>query len=69
MRDKTMKKNDAFRSAGYTSGLKLAVQLAVSQLDQGIGLAEAVQFAAKYHNVTCAAIESALSKKRPRGFR
>lgn len=70
MRDKTMKKNDAFRSAGHhTSGLKLAVQLAVSQLDQGIGLAEAVQFAAKYHNVTCAAIESELSKKRPRGFR
>lgn len=70
MRDKTMKKNYAFRSAGYgASGLKLAVQLAVSQLDQGIGLAEAVQFAAKYHNVTCAAIESELSKKRPRSFR
>jgi hypothetical protein len=52
MRDKTMKKNYAFRSAGNgASGLKLAVQLAVSQLDQGIGLAEAVQFAAKYHNV------------------
>ncbi|MEK6320996.1 MAG: hypothetical protein AABN33_04875 [Acidobacteriota bacterium] len=44
-----MKKNDAYRSAGYgASGLKLAVQLAVSQLDQGIGLEEAVQFAAKY---------------------
>jgi hypothetical protein len=47
----------------HNSGLKLAVHLAVSQLDQGIGLAEAVQFAAKYHNVTCAAIESELSRK------
>jgi hypothetical protein len=70
MREKTMKKYHAFPSAGHgASGLKLAVQLAVSQLDQGIGLAEAVQFAAKYHNVTCAAIESELSKKRPRSFR
>jgi len=70
MRDKTMKRNDTVRSARQgPSGLKLAVQLAVSQLDQGIGLAEAVQFAAKYHNVTCAAIESELSKKRPRSFR
>ena len=52
MRDKTVKRNDTFRSAGYRAPpLKLAVQLAVSQLDQGIGLAEAVQFAAKYHNV------------------
>ena len=64
MRDKTMKRNDMFRSAGYGAPpLKLAVQLAVSQLDQGIGLAEAVQLAAKYHSVTCAAIESELSKK------
>ena len=70
MRDKIMKRNDTFRSAGYGAPpLKLAVQLAVSQLDQGIGLAEAIQFAAKYHNVTCAAIESELSKKRPRTFR
>jgi hypothetical protein len=70
MRDKIMKRNDTFRSAGYGAPpLKLAVQLAVSQLNQGIGLAEAVQFAAKYHNVTCAAIESELSKKRPRTFR
>jgi hypothetical protein len=44
------------------------VELTVSQLDQEIGLAEAVQVAAKYHNVTCAAIESELSKKRPRNF-
>jgi len=65
-----MKRNDTFRSAGYGAPpLKLAVQLAVSQLDQGIGLAEAVQFAAKYHNVTCAAIESELAKKRPHRFR
>ena len=70
MRDEIMKRNDTFHSAEYGAPpLKLAVQLAVSQLDQGIGLAEAVQFAAKYHNVTCAAIESELSKKRPRSFR
>ncbi len=69
MREKTMK-NDAFRFAKHgPSGLKLAVQLAISQLDQGIGVEEAVQFAAKYHNVTCAAIESELSKKRPRTVR
>jgi hypothetical protein len=43
--------------------LRFAVQLALSQLSNGIGLAEAIQFAAKYHNVTCAAIEAELSKK------
>jgi len=43
--------------------LRFAVQLALSQLSNGIGLAEAVQFAARYHNVTCAAIEAELSKK------
>jgi hypothetical protein len=43
--------------------LRFAVQLALSQLSNGIGMAEAVQFAAKYHNVTCAAIEAELSKK------
>ena len=65
-----MKRNDTFRFGGHGAPpLKLAVQLAVSQLDQGIGLAEAVQFAAKYHNVTCAAIESELAKKQPRSFR
>lgn len=70
MRDKTMRKNHTYRSARYGAyGLKLAVQLAISQIDQGIGLAEAVQFAAKYHNVTCAAIESELSKKRLDTFR
>jgi hypothetical protein len=64
-----MRKIDTYRSAQYSpSGLQLAVQLTVSQLDQGIGLAEAVQFAAKCHNVTCAAIESELSKRRPRNF-
>ena len=46
--------------------LKLAVRLALSQLSQGIGVAEAVQFAAKYHNITCAAIEAELSKSRRR---
>jgi hypothetical protein len=44
--------------------LKLAVRLALSQLSQGIGVAEAVQFAAKYHNVTCVSIEAELSKRR-----
>jgi len=67
MRDNIMKKTDNFRSGSRgVSGLKLAVQLAVSQLDQGIGFEEAIQFAAKYHNVTCAAIESELTKKHPR---
>jgi hypothetical protein len=44
--------------------LKLAVRLVLNQLSQGIGFAEAVQFAAKYHNVKCAAIYAQLSKKR-----
>lgn len=49
-----MNRNDTFRFGRHAGPpLKLAVQLAVSQLDQGIGLAEAVQFAARYHNVTC----------------
>ena len=43
--------------------LKFAVRLALSQLSQGIGVAESVQFAAKYHNVTCAVIEAELSKR------
>ena len=43
--------------------LTYAVRLVVSQLSNGIDLAEAVQFAAKYHDVTCAAIEAELSKK------
>ena len=42
------------------------MQLALSQLSNGIGLAEAIQFAAKYHNVTCAAIEAKLRKGRVR---
>jgi hypothetical protein len=48
--------------------LKLAVRLAVRQLSDGIGLEEAIQFAARYHNVTCAAIEAALSKKQAHHF-
>jgi len=43
--------------------LRFAVQLALSQLSNGIGIAEAVQFAAKYHNVTCAAIGSGVVKE------
>jgi hypothetical protein len=50
---------------GHTKeALRHAVRLAVSQLSNGIDLAEAIQFAAKYHNVTCAAIEAELSKRR-----
>ena len=59
-------KNDdksGFVSRGSNDALKFAVQLVLSQLSQGIGLAEAVQFAAKYHNVTCAAIEAGLSRR------
>jgi len=52
---------------GYTNrrgddALTLAVRLTLNQLSQGIPVAEAVQFAAKYHNVTCAAIQQKLSK-------
>ena len=43
--------------------LRLAVRLVASQLSNGINLREAVQFAAKYHNVTCSAIERELAKK------
>lgn len=43
--------------------LNLAVRLVLNQLSQGIGFAEAVQFAAKYHGVTCAAIEAVLSRE------
>ena len=65
-----------FRAAGRNNGprmtlkgqdaLRLAVQLTISQISQGIGLAEAVQFAARYHNVTCAAIEGELSRTHAR---
>lgn len=64
-----MKNRTTNRSSNRYSGrrgndaLRFAVQLALSQLSNGIGLTEAVQFAAKYHNVTCAAIEAELSKK------
>jgi hypothetical protein len=46
--------------------LDLAVRLAVRQLSEGIGIDEAIQFAAKYHNVTCSSIESEL--RRMEGF-
>lgn len=56
-------------SRRYTGGrtkeaLTYAVRLVVSQLSNGIDLAEAVQFAAKYHDVTCAAIEAKMAKIR-----
>lgn len=56
-------KGGPFRRGGENT-LKLAVRLARSQLSQGIGIDEAIQFAAKYHQVTCAAIEAELSKRR-----
>jgi hypothetical protein len=49
------------------SALKLAVRLAVRQLSDGVGIDEAIQFAAKYHNITCAAIAAELSKRRAYG--
>jgi hypothetical protein len=45
------------------SALTLAVRLAFRQLSDGIGIDEAVQIAARFHNVTCAAIEAELVKK------
>ena len=44
------------------SPLTLAVRLTLSQLSNGIGLAEAIQFAARYHDITCAAIQTELAK-------
>jgi len=44
------------------NALDLAVRLAVRQLSDGIGIDEAIQFAAKYHNVTCTAVEIELHK-------
>ena len=59
-----MKKNNSgYSGRRGNDALKFAVQIALSRLSQGIGLEEAVQFAAKYHNVTCAAIQAELSKK------
>ena len=60
-------------TSGYSGrtgndALKFAVQLAFSQLSQGIGLEEAVRFAAKYNNVTCASIQAELSKRKGAGF-
>jgi len=55
--------NGAFQLRATAPPLKLAAQLAMNQLEQGIQLAEAVQFAARYHNVTCAAIEQELSRR------
>lgn len=48
---------------GSESALTLAVRLAVRQVSEGIPLEEAIQFAARYHNVTCAAIQAELAKE------
>ena len=64
MRNRTTNRgSNSYSGRRGNETLRFAVQLALSQLSNGIGLAEAVQFAAKYHNVTCAAIEAELSKK------
>jgi len=55
--------NGAFQLRESAQPLKLAAQLSLNQLEQGIRLDEAIQFAARYHNVTCAAIEEELSRK------
>jgi len=55
--------NGGFQFRGPVPPLKLAAQLALSQLEQGIQMDEAIQFAARYHNVTCAAIENELSRR------
>jgi hypothetical protein len=47
------------------SALTLAVRLTIRQVSDGICVDEAVQFAAKYHNITCSAIAAELSKSRP----
>lgn len=66
MRNRTTNRgSNSYSVRRGNDALRFAVQLALSQLSNGIGLAEAVQFAAKYHNVTCAAIEAELSKKGP----
>ena len=53
--------NDSVARRGE-SPLKLAVRLTLSQLSGGIEPAEAIQFAARYHVVTCAAIQAELAK-------
>ena len=61
--------NSGYAGRRGNDALKFAVQLALSQLSDGIDLSEAIQFAAKYHDVTCAAIQVELSKKGRCGLR
>ena len=63
MRPRIDKTSRRYSGGRTKEALTYAVRLVVSQLSNGIDLAEAVQFAAKYHDVTCAAIEAELSKK------
>ena len=68
MRYRTTNRNDnAYSGRRENDALRLAVRLVVDQLSNGIDLGEAVQFAAKYHDVTCAAIDAALSKNISKG--
>ena len=63
MTSRTTNRNRTGYAIRRDDPLSLAVQLVGSQLSNGIDLREAVQFAAKYHNVTCSAIEGELSRK------
>ena len=68
MTNKTMNRNGSGYSGRHgNSALRLAIRLVDSQLSNGIELREAVQFAAKYHDVTCAAIEAELSRNAVKG--
>ena len=68
MRYRTTNRNDsAFSGRRENDALRLAVRLVVAQLSNGIDLREAVQFAAKYHDVTCASIDAALPRNISKG--
>ena len=43
------------------SPLRLAVRLTLNQISNGIAPAEAIQFAARYHDVMCSAIQTELA--------
>ena len=64
-----MNNNSGYSGRRGNDALKFAVQLALSQLSDGIDLSEAIQFAAKYHDVTCAAIQVELAKRGRCGLR
>ena len=55
--------NNSSRARFSSDPLTLAVRLALSQITNGIDLDEAVQMAARYHNVTCSAIHNKLARR------